>query len=455
MSDEHSQRRELDRARERERAHFNVVAAALNEGLVRQSDGTVAFKAQDYYSFHGLLLACAEAFPLMAKKIPRLHRSRLVVDAAKRAGATGVITADLLEKELRDGIKSFLGQPVKQFTVLGRLSVVAEGRPMLRTIGQCRITISAKSPRNFDVTPGEEFRKTASLPEAPEHFSWLRIDVDARTPQEAQEKSAAAFDLLRGIWCWLLAPAIEIPRRNRPQGEVFWGPVHTVHHADGKCVEGAVWYEPHFPRDAGTLRTHRRRFKGAALRRDEAWVKERLRKLGSGRTSQQAYSETLKNSLRNYGRALDAPDFNTAFLRMWGILESLTATEMENYAETVRRAAFLFANSAERRAILDAVRNVRNRTVHQGEEQFEGHLVYFLLKRHVDALLQFHLHWCLRFSGLSEACAGFLGLNPEDSGLQQINDQMKRTQAIVRWATRFRSKSAPAKIVELSPEDTE
>ncbi len=163
-----------------------------------------------------------------------------------------------------------------------------------------------------------------------------------------------------------------------------------------------------------------------------------------------AYAARLEDALRRYTRALDSFDWEASFLRLWGLLETLTGTQPhESHDLTVKRATFLYEDP-EREfhvQVLNHLRHYRNRNVHGGEssETIEAYL--YQLKRYVEDLLLFHLDppsYC-RFESIAQAAA-FLNLPPGPADLRrrvgEFRQDSERAQAAAelhKRGERFRS----------------
>ena len=148
------------------------------------------------------------------------------------------------------------------------------------------------------------------------------------------------------------------------------------------------------------------------------------------------YTTRLEDALRRYTRALDSFDWDASFLRLWGLLETLTGTQPhESHDLTVKRATFLYEDP-EREfhvQVLNHLRHYRNRSVHGGEssETIEAYL--YQLKRYVEDLLLFHLappSYC-RFKSIAQAAA-FLNLPPDPADLRRRVGELHRESESAR-----------------------
>ena len=115
------------------------------------------------------------------------------------------------------------------------------------------------------------------------------------------------------------------------------------------------------------------------------------------------YPNDIISAILRYTRALDLTNWEDAFLRLWSVLEHLTATgPNDNYALTIRRAAFIYGGDEYARQVLTHLKDYRNRAVHAGSENHEIQAFMYQLKRFVESLLEFHLGNKFGFTSLKE-----------------------------------------------------
>jgi hypothetical protein len=139
------------------------------------------------------------------------------------------------------------------------------------------------------------------------------------------------------------------------------------------------------------------------------------------------YREELEGVVRRYVQALDQCGWNTSFLQLWGVLETLTDTSRDRYEVTVSRVLFLTRPDRRdfHRQILRHLMNYRNRTVHAGYETPAIEILLYQLKRYVEDCLAFHLWWRPRFGSIGEA-ARFLDLPPDPERLKERSRSSRR-----------------------------
>lgn len=104
-----------------------------------------------------------------------------------------------------------------------------------------------------------------------------------------------------------------------------------------------------------------------------------------------------------YARSLDSSDHESSFLKLWSLLEYVTAIkDGADYDELIRRTLFLSANDDYDKRILEHLRIHRNSTVHRGEASSHIETFIFQLKRYVERLMLFHLESGWQYSSAEE-----------------------------------------------------
>jgi hypothetical protein len=125
--------------------------------------------------------------------------------------------------------------------------------------------------------------------------------------------------------------------------------------------------------------------------------------------------------LQEYVSSLDGTDRESTFLKLWAILEKLTACGddgVHRYDLLVDRGSFIWRERQEARVLLEHLRQVRNDVVHHLRSPEEANTCVFQLLGFVHALLWFHLQAAGEFASLSEA-GQFLHLSKDRGSLQK------------------------------------
>jgi hypothetical protein len=235
------------------------------------------------------------------------------------------------------------------------------------------------------------------------------------------DRAIDGVDFIRGIWNFFLNRQHgwrSSSGKPEPVNHIRLHPVHTAHEPGGKAAAQQWWYQPEYRGPASVM----------DLTRD--WKKlstftTRVRHY----VSHSAYADSISAALRQYVRALDRHDMSDAFMRLWSVMGLLTATARMTYDDTVKRASFLYADPDLAQLILENLRRERNRLVHEGQDSHAGEICVYQAKRHVEALLEFHIRNRFRFQTLDEAGA-FLSL---PRNLEALEQKMKHYRAAKQY----------------------
>ena len=164
------------------------------------------------------------------------------------------------------------------------------------------------------------------------------------------------------------------------------GPLHTIHHPDGKlAIEDRWWYSP-------GLEDIRPESLGGAYKPLKKFERAVRGRLGSA-----TIGADLTRLLALYCGACDEPELSSAYLALWAVLEQITGTGKASYEDLLRRASFLSHDPSFERAILEHLRNQRNGMVHHGSSIDDPERVVYQLKHYVEYGLMFLLRHARRF----------------------------------------------------------
>lgn len=350
--------------------------------------------------FSIILGGCVEFHP----EVPEFERKKIVTRVAHDSAIARPITAESLLKQCSKLEQEYLSLPMKPFRLLTEISLWWTIDVPRTTVGQTAITFNPKTVKGFAERSRLFNESSATLGFAlPDHYKRLSALVSARTPYEAAEKALNAIDLVRASWNLSLNRGKSWRHsggRPSPVNDIRLSPFHTVHDSTGTLATATYWYDPGYSKPA-SLYSDKPRF--LKLQEFASNLRTRLGQL--------PYRQDLESALLRYVRALDSADLNDAFLRLWSLLEYLTDSGHDPYKVATRRAAFMFQDRERAQLVLTHLTQHRNRFVHAGSDSDEIESLVFLLKRHVDSLLLFHLGNSFGFTTRGEA-ARFMDLPP-------------------------------------------
>lgn len=382
---------------------------------------------------------------IFSETMPERDQRRIVGGALVAAAKAGPLTAGALVGEVNRGARGFAETPEKDFVLATSLSVryfkeLVEGE---YDVSGGRVTVGYQLPKHL--CPGHETAKErmrdyvfGKYPDPgstllrPYAAAW--VEVRGRSMFEAADKALGALDLLRGMWNFALNRrkwTRSTNERRRPVNEVLLGPVHSLHYPDGSLASEVDWYEYDY---VEPIRTDKRKRRWEEAKKEEDGIRACL--------ARSLYRPEIEEAIRRYTRALDLREWDSAFVRMWGLLEDLTATKPgDDHGITVKRAAFRYVKPERdlHVQILNHLKDYRNASVHAGEGSGDIEAYLYQLKRYVEEVLEFHLQhsWSYGFSSIEDA-ARLLNQPPEpkklDRKISDLQKNLEKTQERIRLA---------------------
>ena len=359
--------------------------------------------------------------------IPELEKRRIISKTAFNVAGKGKITPQSLLSGINDLERQYLREKIKQYNLITSLSIRRVFKLKRRSLNGCIITFHPAINRHF-LKEIEKINKHASYSiygKFPHDYLFAKISVQGKSYSEAADKAIDTIDLLRGLWnlYYNRRHPFRISSGSRkPINNVVLGPLHTLHFPNGKLATESWWYEPDY---RGPLNGFDISKEIEGLHQFEANVRKLLKK--------SPFKSFLEAGIIRYTRALDLRDWDNAFLRLWGILETLTNTgENDTHKVTVKRTSFLYKDREYTKQILNHLRDYRNRAVHTGSGNQDIETYMYQLKNFVETALEFLIANKFGFKNLNEV-AQFLDL-PDDRTLlskriQLINSALKYTES--------------------------
>ena len=280
-------------------------------------------------------------------------------------------------------VKQYFKQQTKEYSLITSLSIKSLPTQTTSICG-CKIA-EIKSRQGYYSLPEVIYstipQKYRTHMETTD-YTPIRIRTKGRTPNEAARKAFESLDLLTGIWNyhityrnWRFGP--NLPRSI---AAITTGPIHTIHHPNGKPALETYWYTPSYVDD----RQLHVPFLG--------WSQiEKKRKQILKQLSKSPYKQDMISIFLRYSGALDTTNMEVAFINMWGILEKITDTVGARYDDTIKRASWIFPKEeqSEIREILQTLRIKRNQVVHAGSNTHDQiiYLIKYILDPHLGKLI--------------------------------------------------------------------
>ncbi|SRR6266581_3413694 len=394
-----------------------VVVDRLASVLGLNENGEVTLPiGPDFEAGSGVL---ANLFPFEATILEKRRLAlteRAVLDCVKSSG----LTVDALLHELAKSQTTYLRKPLNQFILLSSVSVNLSPRLVARRMSGCHISFRRFRPRGF-TNPDTLRDGGGHFGEAPTDYTVVKVAVEAREPEDAVTYALDAVDLLRALWNFALGygkwrVSMGGPG-SPPVNIVLLGPIHTLHHRSGKPAYTGHWWDP----------TYVRAITPTSLSPSSFTFEHRARR----RLSRSPLGTELSALFLEYVRALDDRLLNAAFVKLWGVLELITASSGMSHEVTVRRGSFLFTERDFFRLCLGHLKDWRNKIAHRGVEADDAEHMLYQLKSFVDPLIRFLLDHHLAFKSLEEF-GQFLDL-PTDSAI------LRKRLADLQLASRLHS----------------
>lgn len=354
-------------------------------------------------------------FPAAADVV---QRSTLVWKAL--ASITGELTPKTFLAAMNEALSKQVATRDAQFHILTALSIAPQGLPaQTRIEGSTLKLFTGTYPRKYAARAPAIAAHSLPVEATPDDYCRVIVKVTAKSAYGAMTKALRTLDLQRAIWCLTCNSQMEIIGQEwSPINKIRLGSIHTVHNPDGSLASELVWFEPNHTQASVFAHSDVN-----TLRKNSAFALRALARC--------PYRATLSEALLRYVRALDERDQNTAFIRLWGAIETLTSPGFANYDQVVRRCSFFFRDREYHQQILEHLREYRNQSIHAGDQSENAKAHCFQLQLFFRHLAWFHLGSMGFFNTLMEMNA-FLDL-PHDK------ESLLRSKQLVQKAIRYTS----------------
>lgn len=276
--------------------------------------------------------------------------------------------------------RASLRRKQQDYVLVTSINFVRPPEPYRWKIDGCFITISSDLPRRFRRKQLVEQSAPEGYPGLPDNYSWVRVRLSARSAIDAAERAIRSLTALRGMWNYIVNFQTYdslILRKKQPFNKIVCGPIHTLHDVNGSPVEHPLWFDPHYqqPRPLFNIRKFHNQ-----LKTDEA----KLRSIIKRKPAPDGFAEVFAR----YAEALDRPEAETSFLRLWAVLEFIGGNQC-SYDQIVKRVTYLCDNPDLAKQELTYAKDLRNSHVHHNEAIDAGGIAVYVLRVYVDILLDF------------------------------------------------------------------
>lgn len=393
--------------RKRKKLDIGPILVELEKCKRVDSDGKIFFEGWPIVELYPTLEQAID-FPA---SLPEAERWRIMREALRATPANRPLNTRAFLGETKRLTQSFANTQPKPFVLAASISLSLSVKISPIRLDEGVIIFSLTLPRRFSRERlAGEFRINSLQPN-PSNYQSVRVQVNARSTSEAFNRSKEMLEYVRALWNFQLNRTIINFGSRSPLNKIRLGQVHTLHQASGELAVDEYLYEPSYTLERNPAVTE--------------WnTVERFRPKLHRLVSKCPYKAELREGLIRYGCALDLSDHESAFIKLWSVLELLTASEGK-HDDVVRRCLFLCDDVEIYRLILHQLRQRRNDIVHSSLESARTSLMLFQLRRFVETLISFHMRNSVHFKDLAEA-AQFLHLPLEPSQLKNRISQYCR-----------------------------
>jgi hypothetical protein len=355
-----------------------AVLKQLGEISEPRPDGAIAWND---FSFHRFESALRSAFVVVQPSGEELneHDARqilhgAIVAAIKSVGGRKALPEHTIREEADKKASAFFRKSPQGYTLVASLSVASLPFASIDLAG-CEVS-PLRSRKRYQ--PPEVATRDSVIKKHLEatRYSLVKVAASGRSEHEAAARSIFAVDLLRAFWSFFSTPSWSISfGRRKPIGVIYPGPLYTLHDSGRKPFE-TYWYDKHVREDRELYKPDDAKWR--KIEENRRWCARRLRG--------HPFRHDLEGLIVRYVEAVDQPDFDVAFLKMWSILEQVTDSIGE-YDETIRRAGRNYSDHELVRGILQCLRTRRNLYVHSARESEDPDQAVYLVKQIVESHL--------------------------------------------------------------------
>ncbi len=343
-----------------------IILERINNSRSTDTEGRVAYSGSD---IHGQMAALASMLALPRAALG-MEVQGLVGSALRDVAHPA--TPDAFLAAANANLSKLLATRELTCSVLTTLSLDATKLPSDLTVLDCEIQLNGAWTAEQVAARYERLKREDVEPPISEPPGYARVSVTtkAKSDSAAFSKAMRGLDLLRALLCMMGNPYMSFSfggMASRPLNVVRMGPVTTVHSPSGALMSDRFWY------DASYVEARIHRPKGVDVLIEN--VQFTLNKLAAG-----SDFDAIVDPLLRYVRALDEPDPNNAFVRLWSALEALIAPGRQPNEKIVKRASFLFVDDDYDRQVLEHLRERRNLNVHASEGHEEATLHCYQLQ---------------------------------------------------------------------------
>jgi len=369
---------------------YDEIANRLD--IIKKVDnGNISFSGFEYEEYSAVL----ESMIKFKEDIPIFMKRKIIREGIRNSGLSGKITEGSLLKYISISENEYLSKFNRPYILSTYLNIHNSLKLQNISLPEAYITFSSYLPQKYRLERDklENLSKKIITYCTPSNSIAVRVRVNAKDEYEAANRALDNIDYIRSIINFVITSRFRLSFGGSPKpvNEIFLGPVHILHYPNGRRASETFWYQ----KDYVSTTAIRLNNKIDDLKIELRYIRNKLKNLG--------YFNENKDLLLTYVRALDYPDYNTAFIFLWGILERLTYTKNLPYKFTIKRAASLFEEYNYHLQVLNHLREYRNSVIHSGKAYNDIEPYIFQLKRYIDQLFMFLIVNRFSFNSIQDA----------------------------------------------------
>lgn len=385
---------------------FNYLAKRFDELIVVKDEKSISYS--EIFLMRELESVLETAFDFN-HQTPSSAFSWIISDAIQNFVRKKTKDGRALKASLQQSETKYLTKNNKKYHILTSLSFRHFNELPKLNLNGVVISFIDHLPKKYNIFSNISIKY--NFPEYPlKNYTIVKIELEARTSTEAIDLGLGKLNLIRGFWNYSvnrrLGSRIQSGKRDSIN-TIRLGPLHTLHNEDGSLVDNHYWFEDNYKAESANN----------SIRDKWEYISNEF----------SHFQKCFKNSIADidldsfvifYSNALDTNDYNSAYLKLWTMLEQLTATGNTSYDKTISRTLFFYKDDKFNKEVLEHLRIVRNKMIHFGEIRDDIEPQLFQLKRIVERVFLFHINNLNYFKNIQEI-GQYLDINWKEDSLKR------------------------------------
>jgi len=353
----------------------------------------VSYNAFRIYELESIL----ESHITLPEKISNISKHSIIKKTIRKVAIKG-FDESLFKVTLEEEVKNHFKKEEQNFYLLSSLSIDSLPYRKIR-INNSEIFIKGNSyPKEFTKNRNL-LLKRKNLNKNNTNYLKIIVKTKGKNHIDTFEESLRNLDVFRALVNLTLNPPLKITfgLDDKPLNLVRLGEYSTMHFENGETInDNNYWYEPNFYEKIYHLKDD---FK-IHFKKSINWYLKRIN------LSDKKFNQNICYGLGLYVKAFDEPDKQSCFLKSWTALENLLSTHKNDII--IKRCLVVYHNESRplQKTILEAIRNYRNESVHEGIEALNHNISFYChqVQKNILYLLRYnHLRFYNLFDNIEEA----------------------------------------------------